>query len=344
VFGQYESAFVPLLPQVLKGLGFRGALHTAFDGGQLPRADQRKTNWGPDSAHSIEALSATPLDASRPETWLKFAERVADTIARDHVATIVLAGWPGTESEYFDDLRGAARFGTVLGKLVTLDEYFRVTREVDDWTKFNPRQYLSRAGSGNDANTMSSQVEAYRSGVRSIHRQLGEGLAAVAGLKTSDDVQNTSNTLVAINAWNSPSTQFVGIDPLNFDNQPVASGGGQSKSFLPDVLGCGYAALTPPVATPLVALAEDRTLRNERVELTVSNKTGGIQSLRTHRDRGTRVSQRLVFHDETGAAQDLQMVADRVEISRNDEWIGEITSTGRLLGAKNKVLARFTQR
>jgi alpha-mannosidase len=344
VFGQYESAFVPLLPQVLKGLGFRGALHAAFDGGQLPRAEQRKTNWGPDSSRSIEALSATPLDASRPETWLKFAERIADSIARDHVATIVLAGWPGAECEYFDDLRRAAQYGSVLGKLVTLDEYFRVTREVDDWTKFNPRDYPSPADAGNVANTISSQVDAYRSGVRSTHRQLGEGLAVVAGLKTSDGVQNTSDRFVGINPWNSPSTLFVGIDPLNSNDQPAASAGGESKFFLPDVLGCGYAALKPQLAAPLVALAEDRTLRNERVELTVSNKTGGIQSLRTHRDRGTRVSQRLVFHDESGAAQDLQMVADRVELSRNDEWIGEITSLGRLLGAKNKVLARFTQR
>ena len=114
---------------VLKNLGFRGALHAAFDGGSIPRADQRKTNWGAGEGSMIEALSATPLDVSRPETWLKLAERIGDSIAHDHVATIVLAGWPGTGCEYFDDLRRAARFGTVLGKLVTLDEYFRDTRE-----------------------------------------------------------------------------------------------------------------------------------------------------------------------------------------------------------------------
>ena len=83
----------------------------------------------PSPATSIEALSTTPLDAARPETWLKLAERIGDSIAHDHVATILLAGWPGAECEYFDDLRRVARFGPVLGKLVTLDEYFRVTRE-----------------------------------------------------------------------------------------------------------------------------------------------------------------------------------------------------------------------
>ena len=38
------------------------------------------------------------------------------------------------------------------------------------------------------------------------------------------------------------------------------------------------------------------------------------------------------------------MVADGVNTSRNDDVVGEITSTGRLLSGRNKVLARFTQR
>src|SRR5258705_9345878 len=135
VYGQFETEFSPLLPTALKNLGFRGALHAGFDGGPLPKADQRKTNWGADPA-KIEALATLPLDATRPETWLKLAERIGDTISHDHVATILLAAWPGAECEYFDDLRRVARFGPVLGKLVTLDEYFRETREADDWTNF----------------------------------------------------------------------------------------------------------------------------------------------------------------------------------------------------------------
>src|SRR3954463_14621254 len=140
VFGQFSSDFSPLLPAMLKNLGFIGALHAGFDGGKLPRADQRKTNWGAADGPTIQALSTTPLDISRPETWLKLAERMGDSIAHDHVATLLLAGWPGAACEYFDDMRHAARYGAVLGKLVTLDEYFRETREPDDWTKFVPKE------------------------------------------------------------------------------------------------------------------------------------------------------------------------------------------------------------
>src|SRR5262249_39019014 len=83
----------------------------------------------------------------------------------------------------------------------------------------------------------------------------------------------------------------------------------------------------------------------EQFELTVSKKTGGIQSLRTHRDRNTRVSQRLVFHHELGdGPAQTQMVADRIGISRNDSVVGEITSHGRVLGPPRDVLSNYTQR
>ena len=345
VFGQYDAAFSPLLPAVLKGLGFRGALHAAFDGGQLPRADQRKTNWGAGPAASIAALSATPLDASRPETWLKLAERMGDSIAHDQVATIVLASWPGAECEYFDDLRRVARFGSVLGKLLTLDEYFRVTREPDEWIKFNPREYPNRSLTDQRANAISTQVDVYRAEVQTTQRQLGAGLAALTGLKLCDDPSHALESQVLINPWNSVSSYLVGVDPLASDNAVAQSTKGGHRSLVPDVLGCGYRALVPPVVVSPVALAEDLTLRNERLELTINKKTGGIQSIRLHRDRSTRVSQRLVFHQEHGSSvADSQMVAGRVEITRNDELVGEITSIGRLLDAKGQLLANYTQR
>jgi hypothetical protein len=122
---------------------------------------------------------------------------------------------------------------------------------------------------------------------------------------------------------------------------------------LPEVPGCGY-AVRDPAKSPAVPLVEGHTLRNESIELTVSAATGGIQSLRTHRDRGTRVSQRLVFEKsaarrkqsnfQTGGTNlDTQMVAERIEIGRNDSDVGEIISHGQLLDAAGELVARFTQ-
>jgi hypothetical protein len=114
--------------------------------------------------------------------------------------------------------------------------------------------------------------------------------------------------------------------------------------------------LVPSESTSAAAtIAEGRVLCNELLELTVSDATGGIQSLRTHRDRGTRVSQRLVFergpapHQFRSVESDpsptlhSQMIADRVGVTHNDAVFGEITSQGRLLDLNNQSLARYTQ-
>lgn len=344
IFGQFDSAFTPLLPEVLRNLGFRGALHTSFDGAKLPRAEQRKTNWGVDKATSIEALTAPPLDAAQPETWLKLAERIGDTLARDHVATILLASWPGTECEYFDDLRRVARFGTVLGKLITLEEYFEISRQPDDWVHFNPRSYPNRSQFAGAANLISSSVSAYREEFLATHRQLGEGLAQSASLSVANPLNPASDSQIAINGWSFPASYVLGVGPLGETTTSVATANSANGVLLPDVLGCGYRAINPPVTINPVTLAEGLVLRNERLELTVNKKTGGIQSLRLHRDRSTRVSQRLVFHQQHGPVGESQMVAGRVEVTRNDELVGEITSMGRILDAKSRPLANYTQR
>ena len=344
IFGQFAAEFSPLLPALLKNLGFRGALHAAFDGGRLPRADQRKTNWGAGEGSSIEALSATPLDVSLPETWLKLAERIGDSIAHDHVATILLAGWPGATCEFFDDFRHAARYGSVLGKLLTLDEYFRDTREPDDWTNFNPREYSNRAGTDLGANAISSRVSSYRQSVRDVQQQLGSGLAALTGFSAANVANADSNQLVMINPWNVVSAQLIGVNALEI-GEPQAAKLSVAPVCLSEVPGCGFATIASAAAAPPVALVEGRTLRNERLEITVSEKTGGIQSIRMHRDRSTRISQRLVFHHQLGAEPpQTRTVGDKLEITRNDALVGEITSRGRLLGAAGEELSRFTQR
>ncbi len=341
VFAQFSVAFSPLLPEVLKQMGFRGALHATFDGGRLPKADQCKTWWGSGSRSSIEALAKAPLDVAASETWLRLAERIADSIAHDHVATVLLAGWPGAHSEYFDDLCRAARFGPVLGKLVTLEEYFQLTREPDEWTSFHPREYPVRLGPKFGRNPISTQVDDYCRDVLAVYNRTAAGLAASAGLISTDSADADPACSLAIRPWNFAGPQFVCADPLDISNNGPSSGN-QQTLLLADVPGCGYATFAAAEKAPFVALAEDRTIRNERLELTVNETTGGIQSLRSHRDRSTRLSQRLVFRDGSNVAE-TRMIAERIEITRNDALIGQITSHGRLVDADGDILARFTQ-
>jgi alpha-mannosidase len=344
VFGQFEAAFSPLLPQILKRMGFRGALHAAFDGGRLPKADQCKTWWGPREGDAIEALATMPLDISRPETWLQLAQRIGDSITRDYVSTVLLAGWPGTHCEYYDDLRRVAHFGTLLGKLITLEEYFRTTREPDQWTTFDPREYPLRLSSTCGPNVISQGVAVFRQQVVERSNEAAARLAEAAGLTPMAErngIPLAPNQTAVINSWNFACVRSVGWDPLRFD---VDGPTPPSEVQLLVVPGCGYATSNTNLPASSVALAEGRTLRNEHLELTVSETTGGIQSLRTHRDRHTRLSQRLVFqHAEQGNSPEVRMVADELEITRNDQFVGQITSRGQLIDSKNETLGCFVQ-
>jgi alpha-mannosidase len=337
VFGLFHTAFSPILPGLLVNTGFAGALHASFDGGRLPQTEQVKTWWGSGDRGAIQALAPRPLDTSRPETWLKLANKIGDTIATDHVATILLAGWPGAGSEYYDDLRCAARYGPVLGKLVTLEEYFRITREPDDWTKFHTREYPARSSAELGPNPISAQVDSFRRDVNDAHRQLADGLASVIG--ATNDARNAQpkNAVVA-NPWNFPCTKLIEDareSSLNHD-RPCA---------IPEIPGWGFATFAAAAPTASIAMAEDRVLRNERLEVTISEATGGIQSIRTYHDRSTRISQRLVFHrGRNASSQDSQMVAEHVRVTRNDALFGEIESTGRLLDSAGEPLCGFTQR
>jgi alpha-mannosidase len=351
VFAQFHANLSPLTPETLKSAGFRGALHAAFDGTRLPQSDQRKTLWGPGPDASIETLAAIPRDIAQPETWLKFAHRIADTIAHDHVATILLAGWPGVNSAYYDDLRRAARYGPVLGRLVTLEEYFKVSREVDEWTTFNPREYAPPAFTAT-ANPISSNVTAYRRDVLDTHERLTHGLTSLVEATESQIAPTDMTQAVIVNPWNFQTTKLVGIDPLSEPPavleqvQPVVPRLSETRPLsLPEVPASGFATVAAAAPVASIALADGHTLRNERLEITVSESSGGIQSLRTHRDRGNRASQRLVYQQgSTVSMYDTQMVADGVSITRNDALVGEITSRGQLLDSSDILLARFTQR
>jgi alpha-mannosidase len=347
VFAKFDAAFSPLMPELLAGSGFRAALHASFDGGRLPRADQCKTRWGEPDGAWIEALSTTPLDAGRPETWLTYAERVGDTLAHDHVATVLLASWPGQHSEYHDDLRNAARYNSVLGKLVTLEEYFRVSRETDDWVTFNPREYPSQAGS-HVANSISTCVDSYRRSTSDVYWKITRGFQSLVKSIVPATESDPVSPPAILNPWNFDCTPIVGVDPLE-------CGAADDAKLVPNVPGCGYALLDVQNITDSATIADGHVLRNELLELTVSEATGGIQSLRTYRDRGTRVSQRLVFecgppahafhrvHDDAAPKLHSQMIAERVDVTHNDRELGEITSQGRLVDLDDQLLARFTQ-
>ncbi|MCE9555352.1 MAG: hypothetical protein K8T91_18540 [Planctomycetes bacterium] len=145
--------------------------------------------------------------------------------------------------------------------------------------------------------------------------------------------------------------------PVSFARQVA-----DRKEVCVDVPPMGYVWITgqpgatwkSPEGKPL---AEGRILRNEFCEVTIHEKTGGVQSIMTDGHRGNRLSQQVALRrpgkrpeagdawqipDETASYS--SMVAESVEITHSGPAIGEIASRGRLLDEQGTPVAEFKQR
>lgn len=143
VFGRHRFGLSPTLPQLLLRWGFQGCWHATFEEGKFPSGSQAKIRWEGTDGSTLDALGKPALDGSKPETFLSYATKLAESMDMDHVATVTFAHWPGGASPWRDDLRRIARYGPILGRLVTVDEYFRETTQPVHGDRFPADQYRS---------------------------------------------------------------------------------------------------------------------------------------------------------------------------------------------------------
>ncbi len=143
VFGRRRFGLTPILPGLLRRLGFTGAMHSTLDDGKFPTGNQSQIQWEGVDATLIETLGRVPSDVGRPETFLTLPERLGDSMDLDHVATIVLAHWPGQSSRWYEDLRRIASFSPVLGTFSTVTNYFEQTGFTGQQTRYKADQYQS---------------------------------------------------------------------------------------------------------------------------------------------------------------------------------------------------------
>ena len=141
VFGRRRYGLSPVLPMILSRLGFEGALHATLDDGRFPRSGQAKCRWEGLDSSAIDALERLPLDANLPESFLGFPRKLGEAMDLDYVATVVFAHWPGQTSPFYDDLRRSAAYAPVLGKFISLVDYFEHTTRPGELTKFKSDQY-----------------------------------------------------------------------------------------------------------------------------------------------------------------------------------------------------------
>lgn len=143
VWGSREFALTPWLPQLLSKKGFVGVWHVALDDGRFPRPYQAKAKWEGLDGTAIDALGQLPVDAAKADSYLGLSVKMGESMDRDHVACIVLAHWPGQATCWHDDLRRGHRYAPILGKFVTIEDFFVETSAPSQFVRFEPDEYRS---------------------------------------------------------------------------------------------------------------------------------------------------------------------------------------------------------
>jgi len=385
IFGRRRYGLTPWLPQLLTRAGFDGALHFTLDGGRFTKDQRGRAQWEGSDGSTIECIARVPLDANAGETFLNLTEKIGDAMDVDQVATVSFAHWPGHVSRWYDDLRRIARFGPTLGRFVTLDDYFRSTNSPGFLSQFNPDDYrspyLERDVAAKAPDPISRFVDEHRDrAARESASTLRLMASAISGRVTLNEHADTAREAIGDTPCDvtlaarqlaaclvpNDTTGTRGslvINPQSFPRREaveieMASG---RQWRVVKVPAQGFTWISPeqseekPSRKPPPPIAEETSLRNEHLIVTLDPHTGAIRSIHEHRKRGNRLSQQLSLRqgrvqnalmrtEPNDASEYSVMAADSVEVVQSGSEWGEISSRGRLVDRTGQTLATFHQR
>lgn len=143
VWGRRRFGLMPPWPQILHRNGYIGALHVALDDGFYPDQEFSKIRWEGTAGQAIDAISRIPLAADSANSYLRFPVRLSESMDNDSVAAVLFARWPETKAPWFEDLRRMQKYSPVLGRFVTLEDYFEHTDSASRLSSYDPNEYLS---------------------------------------------------------------------------------------------------------------------------------------------------------------------------------------------------------
>ncbi len=353
------------IPQVLKRLGYLGAMHTLLDDGIAPEDEQSHMSWEGSDGSAIDSFSRIPLPGDGARNMLRFSERLAESMDYDHSAAVVFARWPQLKTPFFEDLRRMQKYAPVLGQFVRFSDYFSqvsspgrrgefkassyfspsliqavaasekqpISRHLDYWKRerqFTRAEWISTVTSSisgkpvstNDLQTLEQLEEKLRSeGTGSESGQLNEFDAGISEFIHAT-VENFQNI---VTAGGVPGNGVLIINTHSFPRKAVIDWPlKESPPTDPPVLGiqvdadrtrvlvslppCGFVwlaageAVRTPTAPGKIPMAEELVVRNDLLEVRMSETTGGIAQIMTYRRSPNRLSQQVAIrfpHEKT---------------------------------------------
>lgn len=143
IWGRRRFGLMPPWPQILHRHGYAGAMHVALDDGFYPDQEFSKIRWEGTAGQAVDAISRIPLAADSANSYLRFPVRLSESMDNDSVAAVLFARWPEVKSPWFEDLRRMHNYSPVLGRFVTLEDYFEHTDSPGRLSSYDPNEYLS---------------------------------------------------------------------------------------------------------------------------------------------------------------------------------------------------------
>lgn len=335
IFGQHATAAPPRLPQLLSEIGMKGALMVGFNGGDPLPLDMGRATWVGIDGTTLETINGVPRDLAQPDTILRVAEVLQESLQRDYAASLILAGWPGARTFHYEDFRLVAQRSGLLGRFAKLDELFETEPASGHWSQVNmdslgPAKPLAQIPSY--AFNLGEQHELTAglcklSGALNENRRPSYAETATAFVHVADalgvEVDGNSNTRLAMNPW-------------SFSKLAHHS---QNEEVPPHAVAICKEVIKPED----VPRVDGNVLRNEHIELTINQDTGGIQAVRPHRVRRNFLSQRLVLLDSRNRPTACTMQLDGFEQQDFGPNVAAVASKGFVLDQAGKLQARFEQ-
>lgn len=171
-FARRLSGIYPSLGHLLRCGEFESALHIKFDEGKYPESSQAKTTWVVGDADLLPCLARQPLNANAHHTFLDLPRELSDAMDTDFVAVRAFWHWPGHVVPWYEDLRRSCRYGTALGKFVTLDQFFEESAHPTARDSFVSSSYsypyLTQSASRQELDPHSRWVRYWRRTVRAM--------------------------------------------------------------------------------------------------------------------------------------------------------------------------------
>lgn len=200
-WGRRRFGLSQMTPQLLQKSGFHSALHFLLDDGIYPDREQSKLRWEAMDSSSVDAYSRLPLPTESAGTWLRFPQRLAETMESDQVAALMFARWPEVKSVFYHDLRRTLKYAPVLGRFVTLAEFFQHTDTPGGMYGTESKEYLApffvQAVARREPNPLTRFSDHYERNCRLAAADWQSSIAAaLCGKTPSDKAVNETRDLI----------------------------------------------------------------------------------------------------------------------------------------------------